>query len=93
MKYIHLSHFKRNSTAVIAELKKTARPAVLTIKGKAEVVVQDAKSYQRLLEKIGSAETVIGIAKGLSSMKRCEGIPAEHAFEKIRMKFTIRRCK
>ncbi|MGA2798643.1 MAG: hypothetical protein ABSE63_13760 [Thermoguttaceae bacterium] len=79
--------------AVIAKLKKTARPAVLTINGKAEIVIQDAKSYQFLLEKFDSAEAVIGIRKGLSSMKRCEGVLAEQAFEKIRKKITIPRCK
>jgi hypothetical protein len=86
-----LSNFKRNSVAVIGQLKRTGRPVVLTINGKAEVVVQDAKSYQHLLEIIDQAEAVVGIRKGLASMKRGEGIPAEQAFEKIRKKHKIPR--
>jgi predicted transcriptional regulator len=57
--------------------------------GKAEVVVQDAKSYQRMLELVDRAEAVVGIRKGLASMERGEGIPAEKAFEKLRKKYNI----
>jgi hypothetical protein len=56
-------------------------------------VVQDAKSYQHLLEIIDQAEAVVGIRKGLASMKRGEGIPAEQAFEKIRKKHKIPKGK
>jgi prevent-host-death family protein len=88
-----LSNFKRDSVGVIDQLKRTGRPVVLTINGKAEVVVQDAKSYQHLLELIDQAEAVVGIRKGLASMKRGEGVPAEQAFEKIRKKHKIPRSK
>lgn len=88
-----LSNFKRNSVAVIGQLKRTGRPVVLTINGKAEVVVQDAKSYQHLLKLIDQAEAVMGIRKGLASMERDEGIPAERAFDKLRKKHKIPRGK
>lgn len=42
-----LSNFKRNSVAFIDRLKQTGTTVVLTVHGKAEIVVQDAKSYQR----------------------------------------------
>ncbi|MBU4271640.1 MAG: type II toxin-antitoxin system Phd/YefM family antitoxin [Planctomycetes bacterium] len=79
-----LSSFKRDSVTLIGQLKQTGRPVVLTINGKAEVVVQDAKSYQRMVELVDRAEAVVGIRKGLASMARGEGIPAEKAFEKLR---------
>jgi PHD/YefM family antitoxin component YafN of YafNO toxin-antitoxin module len=88
-----LSNFKRDSGAVIAQLRRTGRPVVLTINGKAEVVVQDAKAYQLLLTLIDRAEAVVGIRKGLQSMERGEGVPAEEAFEKIRKKHKIPRGK
>jgi hypothetical protein len=86
-----LSSFKRDSVTLIGQLKRTGRPVVLTINGKAEVVVQDAKSYQRMLELVDRAEAVVGIRKGLASMARGEGIPAEEAFEKLRKKHKIPR--
>jgi hypothetical protein len=86
-----LSLFKRDSVALIGQLKRTGRPVVLTINGKAEVVVQDAKSYQQMLELVDMAEAVVGIRKGLESMSRGEGIPAKKAFEKLRKKHNIPR--
>jgi prevent-host-death family protein len=41
-----LTNFKRNSSDVIEQLKTTGQPMVLTVNGKAEVVVQDAKTYE-----------------------------------------------
>jgi prevent-host-death family protein len=54
-----LSNFKRKTTDFVSRMKKTGEPIVLTINGKAELVVQDADSYQRLLallERIDSLE-------------------------------------
>lgn len=39
-------------------MKQTGEPIVLTVNGKAEVVVQDAKSYRQLLEKIEKLEAI-----------------------------------
>ena len=45
-----LTDFARNAKAHLRRLKRTGRPELLTVNGKAEVVVQSATSYQRLLE-------------------------------------------
>jgi len=42
-------------------LKKTGQPVVLTVNGKAEIVVQDAESYQKLLEAKDRMEAIEGI--------------------------------
>jgi prevent-host-death family protein len=84
-----LSHFKRNTAEIIRQLKTTGEPMVLTVNGKARVVVQDAASYQRMLELVDRAEAIVGIKKGLESAARGEGIPAEEAFERIRRKHRI----
>ncbi|HUT94180.1 MAG TPA: type II toxin-antitoxin system Phd/YefM family antitoxin [Thermoguttaceae bacterium] len=74
-----LTHFKRKTAQLVAQLKATGAPMVLTVNGRAEIVVQDAASYQRLLDLIDRAEAVLGIRKGLEAMERKEGIPAEEA--------------
>jgi prevent-host-death family protein len=51
-----LSHFKRNTAKCMKQLKKSGNPVVLTVNGKAEVVVQDAAAYQRLTELAEQAE-------------------------------------
>jgi prevent-host-death family protein len=84
-----LTHFKRNTTEVIQQLKATGQPMVLTVNGKAEVVVQDAASYQRMLDLVERAEAVLGVKRGLEAMARGEGIPAEEAFARLRRKHNI----
>jgi prevent-host-death family protein len=56
-----LSNFKRETAKFVERLKESGQPVVLTINGKAELVVQDAASYQRLLnlaERIESLESL-----------------------------------
>jgi hypothetical protein len=58
-KDIHsLSAFKRNSLRFLQRLRLSGAPLVLTINGKAALVLQDVKSYQRLREQAeGSAQS------------------------------------
>ena len=84
-----LTHFKRNSAELIEQLKSTGAPLVLTVNGKAEVVVQDAASYQQLTERVDRAEAVLGIRRGLESMRTGEGIPADEAFAQLVRKHKI----
>jgi PHD/YefM family antitoxin component YafN of YafNO toxin-antitoxin module len=51
-----LTDFLRNHREHIARLSESRAPMVLTIKGKAAVVVQDAAAYQDLLERLERAE-------------------------------------
>src|SRR5260221_13231982 len=51
-----LSDFKRQTSKFLARMKKSRPPVILTINGKAEMVVQDAASYQRLMEMVEQAE-------------------------------------
>ncbi len=45
-----LTDFKKNTPEFLRQLKETGDPVILTINGKAELVVQDAASYQKLLD-------------------------------------------
>ena len=51
-----MTEFKRRTTAVISRLRATGRAVVLTTNGKADVVVQDAASYQKLLDRLREYE-------------------------------------
>jgi len=65
-----LSTFKRNTNDLISQMKQTGSPMILTVNGKAEIVVQDAISYQQLLDRIDRLETILGIEKGLADVKQ-----------------------
>lgn len=51
-----LTDFQRNTKSHLARLKKTGKPEVLTINGQAEVIVQSAKAYQELIDKLEEME-------------------------------------
>jgi PHD/YefM family antitoxin component YafN of YafNO toxin-antitoxin module len=47
-----LTDFSRNTKAHLKRLRRTGRPELLTVNGKAEVVIQNASAYQRLIESL-----------------------------------------
>jgi prevent-host-death family protein len=58
LRNIHsLTDFKRNANAYVEQLQATQLPLVLTVNGKAAVVVQEAGAFQSLIDRIKSMET------------------------------------
>jgi prevent-host-death family protein len=86
-----LTNFKRNTLAFLDQLQQSGQPIVLTINGKAKLVVQDASSYQRLLETIDRLEAVEGIRRGLAEMKAGRGKTLDQVDRTIRKKQRIPR--
>jgi len=86
-----LTDFQRNAKQYIERTKETQKPIVLTVNGKAEVVVQDAHAYQQLLERLEYAETVAAIRKGIEEFERGQGKPAREALQELRAKHGIAR--
>jgi prevent-host-death family protein len=69
-KDIHsLSDFKRKTPDFLDQMRESGRPVVLTINGKAEIVVQDAASYQKLLDQLDELQALEGIKRGLADVK------------------------
>ena len=64
---------------------------MLTVNGRAEIVVQDAKAYQEMLERVERAETAAAIRQGIKEFERGEGRPAREALEELRRKHGISR--
>ena len=84
-----LTEFQRDAKNHVKLLKKSGRPAVLTINGKAALVIQDASAYQSMLDVIERAEAIVGIQKGLDSADRGEGESAHEVFARLRKKHSI----
>jgi len=53
-----LTDFQRNTQAHLKGLRRTGRPELLTVNGKAEVVVQNASAYERLFKSLEKANAV-----------------------------------
>ena len=83
-----LSDFKRNTADLLDRLRKTGHPLVLTINGKAELVVQDAEAYQALLDRV---EAIEGIQRGLNDVNAGRVKPMRRVFERLRRKHAIPR--
>jgi PHD/YefM family antitoxin component YafN of YafNO toxin-antitoxin module len=86
-----LTDFLRNHKKHVARLKKTRAPEVLTVNGKAEVVVQDAASYQLMQERLQRMETLAAIQEGMASVERGELKPASQVFDEMRTKYGLPR--
>ncbi len=86
-----LSDFKSNATDFFRALKHSGHPIVLTIDGKAELVVQDAQSYQKLLEAVDRAEAIEGIKRGLQDVEAGRTRPFAEFDLEMRQKYGIQR--
>ena len=76
-----LTTFRRRSGDFMKQLKKNKRPVVLTVKGRAAAVVQDAEAYQRLLDIAAHADVEEGIRQGLEDAKKGKVRPAREFFD------------
>ena len=79
-----LSDFKRNTSVLVERMQESGEPMVLTVNGKAKLIVQDACSYQKLLESLDYAEAVKGIRRGLHDVAQGRTKPVREAFSAIR---------
>ena len=79
-----LSNFKRNTPEFLRQLKKSGHPVVLTINGKAELVVQDTASYQKLIELAERAERMDALKASIEDMKAGKVIPADDVLAEMR---------
>jgi prevent-host-death family protein len=85
-----LTDFKKNTSEFINQLKETGDPVVLTINGKAELVVQDAATYQRLRQIAEEARVLEGIRQGIEDMNAGRTITLDELKEHARTKHGIK---
>lgn len=84
-----LSNFKRDTSRFIEQMKETGNPVVLTVNGKAELIVQDVESYQKLLDKLERLETIAGIKQGLADVEAGQIKNLDDFAQEMRSKYEI----
>jgi prevent-host-death family protein len=84
-----LSEFQRGAKAFLAKLRETKAPMVLTVNGKAAAVVQDAESYQELLDRLELLESIAGIRKSIEEFEQGKGMPLKEAWKQLREKYGL----
>lgn len=78
-----VSDFQRNPKGILGQLKSSRSPVVLTVSGKPELVVQDAASYQLLLDKVEAADDLEAVRRGLEQSLAGQGRPAGEFFREF----------
>lgn len=86
-----MTTFRNHSAEIMQHLKKTKRPVILTVNGKAAAVVQDADAYQQLLDLAADASAAEGIRQGLDDLAHGRCRPAANVFNDIRAEYGIPR--
>ena len=86
-----LTTFRRRSGDFIKQIKKSKRPVVLTVNGKAAAVVQDAEAYQRLLDVAASADAAEGIRQGMEDARKGRIRPVKEFFEEFEARHGLSR--
>jgi len=86
-----VTEFQRHLKDYVGRLKEKKTPMVLTVNGRAEVVVQDAEGYQALLDRLERAETVAAIRQGMEQFERGEGISLQQAERRLRKRHGFSR--
>lgn len=86
-----LTTFRRRSGDFMKQLRKSKRPVVLTVKGKAAAVVQDAEAYQRLLDIAARVDAEEGIRQGLEDAKKGKIRPVKEFFDEFEAEHGIPR--
>jgi PHD/YefM family antitoxin component YafN of YafNO toxin-antitoxin module len=83
-----LSNFKRKTPEFLRQLKETGHPIVLTINGKAELVVQDTASYQKLIELAERVERMEALQASINDMRAGKVVPVEDMLTEMRQLLT-----
>lgn len=86
-----LTAFKRNTNEYVKKMKESGTPLVLTVNGKAEIVVQDAESYQRMLELLDRAETIEAVREGLESVSQGRTMSLDQFDKEMRKNIRARK--
>jgi len=84
-----VTDFTRKTKQYIQRLKETGNPEVLTVNGQAEIVVQSADAYQKLLNAAELAETLPILKKSLAEAKRGQGRSARAVLKEIAAKVGV----
>jgi prevent-host-death family protein len=87
-----LSHFKRNTAQVMQQMRISGNPVVLTVNGKAEVVVQDAAAYQRLMALAERAEMIEFLREAKADADAGRTVPAREFVQSLTQKKKARKA-
>jgi prevent-host-death family protein len=90
---LSLTEFKRKTAECVEQMKETGRPMVLTVNGKAQLVVLDAEAYQQWAADADYAQALAGIRRGLEDVKRGRTMSVQQFSDRLRKRFKLPKRK
>jgi PHD/YefM family antitoxin component YafN of YafNO toxin-antitoxin module len=85
LKQIHpVEEFVREYELLLARIKETGNPEVLTVDGSAEYVILDAASYESIADELENRRFVSAVNEGIDDMNLGRGKPLNEAISAIR---------
>jgi PHD/YefM family antitoxin component YafN of YafNO toxin-antitoxin module len=87
-----LTDFKRRTAQHVLEMRKSGRPRVLTINGRAAVVVADAGAYRELVDLVERLQTAAAVAEGRRDAEAGRKRPAGAVVADLRKRLRKRKA-
>src|SRR5438445_3745820 len=87
-----LSHFKRDTARMMKRMRASGNSVVLTVNGKAEIVVQDAAAYQRLMALAERAEMMEFLREARADADAGRTVPARLFLQALGQKKKAKRA-
>jgi len=84
-----LTNFQKNAKNFATRLEETKEPLVLTVNGKAKLVIQDADAYQSILDELEHSRFIEAVRQGLRESEQGLGRPAEEVFAEMKAKYGL----
>ena len=79
-----LTDFTRNARAYIQQIKDSKRPMALTVNGTAQVVVQDAESFQTMVDELEQGRLIAAIRESEAAVQNGQVQDLDQAFSEMR---------
>jgi PHD/YefM family antitoxin component YafN of YafNO toxin-antitoxin module len=84
-----LTDFLRNHKAHVARVHDERVSEVLTVNGKAQLVLLAPEAFQEMQERLYRAETIAAIREGLAAADRGELKPANQVLDEMKAKYGL----
>lgn len=84
-----LSNFQKNAKSFMEQLEDSKEPLILTVNGKAKLVVQDAGAYQAMLDEVEKNRFVEAVRQGIRDANEGRMRPAESVVAELKAKYDL----
>jgi len=79
-----LTDFTRNARAYIRQIKDSKSPMALTVNGDAQVIVQDAESFQQMVDELEHSRFIVAVRESEAAATNGQVQGLDQAFSEIR---------